>query len=164
MPTLSLDDVELSYVQQGDGPDIVWIPGGDQRGIHFAEQYEASPDFRNTAYDPRGVGETVSHAGPPWTTTDLARDCAALIREVCNPPVVLTGLSMGSLIVQQVVLDYPELIRVAIPMGTRGGWPQQSARRLDASGNRFPPSRGQDFRPDGGASLRCFHVPLGGIG
>ena len=121
MPTLSLDDVELSYVQQGDGPDIVWIPGGDQRGIHFAEQYEAFPDFRNTAYDPRGVGETVSHAGPPWTTTDLARDCATLIREVCNPPVVLTGLSMGSLIVQQVVLDYPELIRVAIPMGTGGG-------------------------------------------
>ena len=45
MPTLKLDDVELSYVQQGDGPDIVWIPGGDQRGIHFAEQYQAFPGF-----------------------------------------------------------------------------------------------------------------------
>ncbi len=121
MPTLKLDDVELSYVQHGDGPDIVWIPGGDQRGVHFAEQYEAFPDFRNTAYDPRGVGETVSHVGPPWTTKDFARDCAALIRKVCEPPVVLIGLSMGSLVVQQVVLDYPELIKVAIPMGTGGG-------------------------------------------
>ena len=72
MPTLKLDDVELSYVQHGDGPDIVWIPGGDQRGVHFAEQYEAFPDFRNTAYDPRGVGETISHEGPPWTTADFA--------------------------------------------------------------------------------------------
>jgi pimeloyl-ACP methyl ester carboxylesterase len=121
MPTLKLDDVELSYVQNGDGPDIVWIPGGDQRGVHFAEQYEAFPDFRNTAYDPRGVGETISHEGPPWTTVDFARDCAALIRAVCDPPVVLIGLSMGSLIVQQLVLDYPELIKVAIPMGTGGG-------------------------------------------
>ena len=121
MPTLKLDDVELSYIQHGDGPDIVWIPGGDQRGVHFAEQYEAFPDFRNTAYDPRGVGETISHEGPPWTTVDFARDCAALIRAVCDPPVVLIGLSMGSLIVQQLVLDYPELIKVAIPMGTGGG-------------------------------------------
>ncbi len=123
MPVLKLDDVDLSYVQTGDpcGGDIVWIPGGDQRGVHFAEQYEAFPDFRNTAYDPRGVGETVAHAGAPWTTTELARDCARLIETVCNPPVVLVGLSMGALIVQQVALNHPELLKVAIPMGTGGG-------------------------------------------
>ena len=59
MPTLQLDDCKISYEQFGQGPDIVWIPGGDQRGVHFSEQYEAFPDFRNTAYDPRGVGETI---------------------------------------------------------------------------------------------------------
>ena len=73
MPTLELSDLTVSYVQHGEGPDIVWIPGGDQRGVHFAEQYEAFPDYRSTAYDPRGVGETVSHQPPPWTTSDLAR-------------------------------------------------------------------------------------------
>lgn len=118
---VALSEVDLCYVQQGEGPDIVWIPGGDQRGIDFAEQYDAFPDFRNTAYDPRGVGETVSRASPPWTMKQLARDCAELIRAVCDPPVFLTGLSMGSLIVQQVAIDYPELVRVAIPMGTGGG-------------------------------------------
>ncbi|HBK75954.1 MAG TPA: hypothetical protein DDZ73_06090 [Gammaproteobacteria bacterium] len=121
MPTLQLEDCEISYVQFGSGPDIVWIPGGDQRGIHFCEQYEAFPDFRNTAYDPRGVGETISQTAPPWTTVDFARDCASLIQTLCKPPVVLIGLSMGALIVQQVALDYPELVKVAIPMGTGGG-------------------------------------------
>ena len=53
---LTLSEVDLCYVQQGEGPDIVWIPGGDQRGIDFAEQYDAFPDFRTTAFDPRGVG------------------------------------------------------------------------------------------------------------
>ena len=53
MPTLQLDDCKISYEQFGQGPDIVWIPGGDQRGVHFSEQYEVFPDFRNTAYDPR---------------------------------------------------------------------------------------------------------------
>ena len=121
MGNLVLQDVELSYVQHGRGPDIVWIPGGDQRGTDFAQQYEAFPDFRNTAYDPRGVGETLTHAPTPWTMRQLAHDCAELIRHVCTPPVILTGLSMGSLIVQQVALDYPDLVRVAIPMGTGGG-------------------------------------------
>ena len=121
MPSLQLDECTISYEQFGQGPDIVWIPGGDQRGVHFSEQYEAFPDFRNTAYDPRGVGETISHKPPPWTTVDFAQDCAALIQTVCTPPVVLIGLSMGSLIVQQVALDFPELIKVAIPMGTGGG-------------------------------------------
>ena len=105
MPTLQLDDCKISYVQFGHGSDIVWIPGGDQRGVHFAEQYRAFPDFRNTAYDPRGVGETISQKPPPWTTVDFARDCADLIQTLCSPPVVLIGLSMGSLIVQQVALD-----------------------------------------------------------
>ena len=121
MPIATLGEVDLRYVQQGAGPDIVWIPGGDQRGVDFAEQYEAFPDFRNTAFDPRGVGETISRVPPPWTMKQFARDCAELIREVCDPPVCLAGLSMGSLIVQQVAIDYPELVRVAIPMGTGGG-------------------------------------------
>ena len=121
MSMVSLGEVDLCYEQQGEGLDIVRIPGGDQRGIDFAEQYESFPDFRNTAFDPRGVGETRSRVPPPWTMKQLARDCAELIRAVCDPPVFLTGLSMGSLIVQQVAIDYPELVRVAIPMGTGGG-------------------------------------------
>lgn len=121
MPILSLDDVNLSYEQTGVGDDIVWIPGGDQRGMDFEEQFANFPDYRNTTYDPRGVGETTTNAPTPWTMTAMGRDCAELIRSVCKPPVVLTGLSMGSLIVQQVALDYPELVRLAIPMGTGGG-------------------------------------------
>ena len=121
MSVVTLNEADLYYVQQGNGPDIVWIPGGDQRGTDFAQQYDAFPDFRNTAYDPRGVGETRSRVPPPWTMKQYAGDCAELIRELCHPPVVLAGLSMGSLIVQQVAIDYPELVRVAIPMGTGGG-------------------------------------------
>ena len=121
MSMLTLSEVDLCCFQKGDGPDIVWIPGGDQRGIDFAEQYDAFPEFRNTTYDPRGVGETRSRVPPPWTMKQYARDCAELIRELCDPPVFLTGLSMGSLIVQQVAIDYPDLVRAAIPMGTGGG-------------------------------------------
>ncbi len=119
--TIELTDCALAYLQEGAGPDIVWIPGGDQTGDVFSAQFAAfSPGFRNTSYDPRGVGRTVSEVAPPWPISVHAADCAALIRQVCDPPVILTGLSMGALIVQEIALSYPELVRFAIPMGTGG--------------------------------------------
>lgn len=111
----------VHYIQEGAGPDIVWIPGGDQRGEDWAEQFAAfKDDFRNTSYDPRGAGETVSRTPPPWAIADYAQDCADLVRAVCSPPVVLVGLSMGSLIAQEVALCHPEILRAAIAMGTSG--------------------------------------------
>lgn len=119
MAKLILDDAVLHYVQTGAGPDIVWVPGGDMRGSDWEHQLSAfERGFRNTTYDPRGVGETEALAPPPWSIADFAADCAALIRAKCETPVFLVGLSMGSLITQQVALDYPDLVRCAIPMGT----------------------------------------------
>lgn len=119
MPELAAGDVVLCYEQTGTGPDLVWLAGGDQRGRSWHDyQTPAFPDFRNTTYDLRGVGETRCLAPPPWPIEAYAADCAALVRAVCEPPVLLAGLSMGSLIAQQVALDYPELVHCAILMGT----------------------------------------------
>ena len=51
---------------------------------------------------------------------------------MCDPPVAAIGLSMGSAIVQQLVLDHPELFRMAVAMGTGAnsrawGWDYQEA-------------------------------------
>lgn len=116
--TVNTSAVRMRVAQVGQGPDIVWIPGGDspaeawhKQMLYFADRY------RSTSYDPRGIGDTVS-APAPWSIGDFARDCAELIEQICNPPVVVAGLSMGALIAQQLAIDYPELVKVAIPMGT----------------------------------------------
>ena len=121
MPSLELEDVSLFYLQKGGGPDIVWIPGGDNVAGDWEDQFRAfEKDFRNTSFDPRGAGRTVSRRDPPWLIVDYAADCAALIRAVCTPPVVVVGLSMGSKIVLQLALDYPDLVRAGIAMGVSG--------------------------------------------
>ena len=108
----------MRVAQIGSGPDIVWVPGGDSPAEAWLLQMNAFADrFRSTSYDPRGVGQTVSAPGP-WSIADFARDCAGMIEQVCRPPVILTGLSMGALITQQVAIDFPHLVRLAIPMGT----------------------------------------------
>jgi pimeloyl-ACP methyl ester carboxylesterase len=116
---LALTDADLYHIQDGNGPDIVWIPGGDDVAEAWDNQFDAfRGSFRNTSFDPRGAGRTVCHTRPPWTIADYAADCAALIKAKCTPPVILIGLSLGSLITLQVAIDYPELVRLAIPMGT----------------------------------------------
>ncbi len=120
MTTLPLSDVTIFYEQSGSGPDIVWLAAGDQPGrVWRAFQTPAFEDaFRQTTWDARGVGATESTVPPPWPIETHARDCVALIEAVCAPPVYLVGLSMGSLIAQEVCFLRPDLVRCAIVTGT----------------------------------------------
>ncbi len=143
--TLKTADVSLHWVRAGTGPDVVWCPGGDQTGEEWEEQFSFFPDYRCTSFDPRGAGRTVSHRPPPWPIATYADDVAALIREACNPPVVMVGLSMGALIVQEMLLAWPELVRLGIAMGTSGSkggfiaeWEDAEIRFREA-GHRLPP-------------------------
>ncbi len=115
----STNGADIHYIQDGQGPDIVWIPAGDQTCDVYRAQFEFFREFcRCTCFDPRGAGQTIVRSPPPWSIAEFAADCAALIQQVCNPPVVLVGLSLGALITQEVALSYPHLVRIAIPMGT----------------------------------------------
>ncbi len=127
METLDLGNQHcIAYEQHGIGPDIVWVSGGgDSHSSWLQDQVPAFPEYRSTVFDNRGVGATICEAPLPWTIADMAKDTAELIRTVCEPPVVVIGLSMGALITQQVAIDFPELVRCAIPMGTApkaDGW------------------------------------------
>jgi pimeloyl-ACP methyl ester carboxylesterase len=120
MAELALDDAVVHYEQTGEGPDIVWLAAGDNPGSNW-RRYQTpafEPGYRNTTYDARGAGATTSSSAPPWTIEAHARDCAALIEAVCGGPAYLVGLSMGSLIAVQLAHDRPELVRLAVVMGT----------------------------------------------
>jgi pimeloyl-ACP methyl ester carboxylesterase len=110
----------LSYEQTGAGPDIVWLAAGDHPGSNWRRFQTPAfePGLRNTTYDARGVGATVTEDPPPWPIATHARDCAALIEAVCAPPVFLVGLSMGSLIATELACTRPDLVRAALVMGT----------------------------------------------
>ena len=123
MPTIDSSQGAIHFEQVGEGPDIVWVSGGGGLADDW-DPYQLpyfKHGFRNTTFDNRGIGTTQCASPLPWTMADFARDTAELIRAVCEPPVALVGLSLGGAIVQQVAIDYPELVRVAIPMGT-GAW------------------------------------------
>ena len=120
MTVLQRPDASIFFEQSGVGPDLVWLAAGDQRGSIWRRYQTPAFDaeYRNTTYDARGVGQTTSQSPPPWSIADHAADIIDLIEARCSPPVALVGLSMGSLIAQEVAFTRPDLVRVAVVMGT----------------------------------------------
>ena len=127
MHTFGGTSTNTVYEQRGEGPDIVWISGGGdgRESWHTYQVPHFETSFRNTTFNNRGISPATCSQPLPWTIADMARDTAELIEAVCNPPVVAVGLSMGALIVEQMAVDFPHLVRVGIPMGTAArshGW------------------------------------------
>jgi pimeloyl-ACP methyl ester carboxylesterase len=126
MPELATSNARIAYRQVGDGPDIVWVSGGGDRGDSWHDyQIPAFPGYRHTTFDNRGIGATECTRPIPWSIADFARDTAELIEAVCEPPVIVAGLSMGGMIVLQLAIDRPDLMRCGISMGTAAwadGW------------------------------------------
>ena len=116
--SLTAGGVTMRVVIEGTGPNVVFIPGGDQTAEGYSEQFaRLSASFRCISYDPRGAGETTSPPAP-WTMHDYAADCAAVIDAFCTGTAIVSGLSLGGLVTQQVAIDFPEKVQLAIPMGT----------------------------------------------
>lgn len=127
MPVLSEELISIYYEQQGEGPDIVWISGGGgmPEWTWLKWQIPSLPGFRHTVFHNRGIGKTVCDQPGPWTIADFARDTALLIEAACAGKPIVVGKSMGAMITTQLVLDRPDLVELAIPMGTAGksyGW------------------------------------------
>jgi pimeloyl-ACP methyl ester carboxylesterase len=112
------DGVTMRVVEEGTGPDVVFIPGGDSPAEAYVHLFRLlTPQFRCISYDPRGVGGTIAPP-PPWSMEAMGADCAEIIEQLCDGPAVVTGLSMGGLVTQATAIDFPHLVRIAIPMGT----------------------------------------------
>lgn len=115
---LTANGVTMRVVVEGNGPDVVFVPGGDQTAEGYSQQFaRLSDSFRCIAYDPRGAGRTTSPP-PPWTMVDYAADCAEVIDTFAGGRAVVAGLSLGGLVTQQTAIDFPGKVRLAIPMGT----------------------------------------------
>ena len=115
---LTAGGVTMRVVVEGTGPSVVFVPGGDQTADAYSQQFARLANrYRCISYDPRGAGQTNSPP-PPWTMADYAVDCAAVIDAFADGSAAVCGLSLGGLVTQQVAIDFPDKVRLAIPMGT----------------------------------------------
>lgn len=109
--SLQIDGVTLAYAQAGSGPAVVYIHGAlttlEEGLIGLGDSL--SPDFRITAFDRPGHGQSGRDAG-----TGSAQRQARIIHAACQAleldrPVIV-GHSFGGAVALALALDFPEAI------------------------------------------------------
>ncbi len=104
-------DVELDYERSGDGPPLLMIMGRSGTYAHWSAPFleQLRGDFELILYDHRGVGASTRLDGPV-TIREMARDAAGLLGALELDSAHVLGISMGSMIAQELALAEPQLI------------------------------------------------------
>jgi len=141
MPTAAVNDIQIHYQQQGQGPDVVLIHGmGGNMSFWHANTtlVNLMKEFRVTVYDLRGHGySTFVRSG--YTSGDLAGDLNGLMEAIGLEKAYLVGHSYGGMIALHTAAAYPErvsglvLTEVSIPALTHlidlDQWPYREERK-----------------------------------
>jgi pimeloyl-ACP methyl ester carboxylesterase len=111
--TVSVNDAQLAYVEQGSGDAVIFVHGGisdlriwEKQMAAFSENHRAIAYSRRYAWPNTDVPDGVDDQ--MWPHVD---DLAEVIRKLDAAPVHLVGNSWGGFICLLTSLRYPELVR-----------------------------------------------------
>jgi len=113
--------INLAYDVTGTGEPVLFIAGRGGLGrtwhLHQVPAFLAA-GYRVITFDNRGVGATANADG--FTIETMVADTAALIESLGIGPVRIVGVSMGSYIAQELLVERSDLVSQAVLMATRG--------------------------------------------
>ena len=117
MPHVEGAGVALHYLARGEGPVVVLVHGmaSDARAWKPALAQLADAGLRAIALDRRGYGD--SGAPEPYAATTVqeqAEDVAALLSGLGAVPALLVGEGFGALVVLELLVRRPDLVRGAV--------------------------------------------------
>lgn len=116
---LDLGGTYLSYIDVGDGPPVVMIPGWMGTAVNFAPQIAAlSENYRVLCFDPIGSG----HSDRPsiaYTPNEHFRFARRFIEKLRVWPAAVVGHSMGGAIAYALAAENPELVGSLVMIAPR---------------------------------------------
>ena len=100
-------------------PAVLLLHGLGANGSSWTLQFDPllAAGMRPLAPDAPGFGHS-RYDGCVWSFKHVATNLAKLLDELHTGPVHVVGLSMGGVIAQQFVLDYPQLVRKLVLVST----------------------------------------------
>jgi pimeloyl-ACP methyl ester carboxylesterase len=110
---LSVNGVELSYIEQGTGASVVFVHGAWIDLRFWEPQREViARQHRFVAYNQRYHGAAPwPDEGKQYSAATHAADLTAFVRGLNAGPVHLVGISYGGFLTALVASDHPELVR-----------------------------------------------------
>lgn len=150
MPTAALNNVDLYYRVDGDGPPVVFCHGRASTHLSWSRQVVALRDqYRCITYDMRGFGRSTDEPDDPGLAAH-SDDLTALLDHLGVERTFLVGQSMGGFGVLQFALRYPERVLGLVLTSTPAGVDDQVlvalVREAQESAATLP-LPGRVFRP-----------------
>lgn len=116
MPHIETNGIQMYYEEAGAGEPLILIMGITARGeVWEAHKEEWSQSFRCIMPDNRGVGLSDKPAGD-YSSEMMADDYAGLMDALGIPQARVVGVSMGSIIAQQMMLRHPQKVKSSVLM------------------------------------------------
>jgi pimeloyl-ACP methyl ester carboxylesterase len=136
MPRLRTNGIQLAYETSGNGEPVLFVMGSRSSGRVW-EMYQTpaltAAGYRTFTFNNRGVPPSDAPPGR-YSLADLVADTRGLIEGLGLAPCRLVGTSLGALIIQELALQQPELIRSAVLIGTKAR--SDAARLAQAAAER----------------------------
>jgi pimeloyl-ACP methyl ester carboxylesterase len=122
VPTAHVNDVDLYFEEEGDGPQVLYLNGSGATLVTAAPILERlRSHLRVLAFDARGLGRS----GPidtPYTMADLAADGLALLDHAGWATSRVAGISFGGMVAQELAVTAPDRVeRLALLCTSAGG-------------------------------------------
>ena len=100
----------IAYRSVGQGAPVLLIMGLGADGTAWQlHVQEFAKHFRCIVPDNRGAGGSDAPVGP-YSTAQMADDCAAVLLAASDRPANVVGISMGGTIAQELALNHPSLV------------------------------------------------------
>src|SRR5258705_7757310 len=114
MPFARNGTVKLHWESSGEGPAVLLVAG---QGMTVAGWWATTPvlarSFRVIAFDNRDTGDS-SRVPWPYTVAQMARDAVAVLDAAGERRAHVYGISLGSLVAQEVALRYPDRVQALV--------------------------------------------------
>jgi len=121
MPIAKVDDIKIAYTERGKGEAMVLIMGlGANKESWFMNMPTLSKHYRVIAFDSRGVGAT-NRSGEAYTMGRMAADTIGLLDVLGIDKVHIVGVSLGSMIAQEIAINFPQRVGKLILAATTPG-------------------------------------------
>src|SRR3712207_1192598 len=100
---------ELHHERRGSGEPILLIQGMSGHSGHWGEPFLSAleRDFEVITFDHRGTGRS-PRVTEDFTLAELADDAIGVLDALGHDTARVLGISMGSMVAQEVVLRHPE--------------------------------------------------------
>jgi pimeloyl-ACP methyl ester carboxylesterase len=121
MPIVKVNDINIAYTERGKGEALVLIMGlGANKESWFMNMPVLSKHYRVIAFDSRGVGAT-DRSGEAYTMGRMAEDTVGLLDVLGIDKAHIVGVSLGSMIAQEIAIKFPQRVGKLILAATTPG-------------------------------------------